>query len=145
MIIHNRLSKTPALDRKALSLRFVYEFARKLPIPMPTGLASGMLSFRQWLYSVYGEDITTAQKHRSIFQQYHRILDTLEEILQENEYLGGEYPSLVDFGFAGPLFRHCASDPTPRKIMYEGYIVFRIFITNLRNLGNKGLQVCMNG
>lgn len=52
------------------------------------------------------------------FDQYERLLETLERILQHSKFIGGDTPTIVDFGFAGPLFRHCSSDPTPRKIMY---------------------------
>ncbi len=49
-------------------------------------------------------------------------LDTLAQfttILRERPYLLGDRPSLADFGFFGPMFRHFSMDPTSARIMRE--------------------------
>ena len=56
----------PALDRHALSERFVYEFGRRFPFPIPQGAVAPFMAFRQWLYSVFGEDIRTASQHEAM-------------------------------------------------------------------------------
>lgn len=49
-------------------------------------------------------------------------LDTLThftEIFRDRPYLLGTRPSLADFGFFGPFFRHFSMDPTSARIMRE--------------------------
>lgn len=43
----------------------------------------------------------------------------MNKILEETPYMLGNYPTLFDFGLAGPMFRHMSSDATPRKIMQQ--------------------------
>ena len=43
----------------------------------------------------------------------------MQGILEKTPFLLGSHPTIVDFGFIGPFFRHFASDPTPRKIMQQ--------------------------
>ncbi len=50
---------------------------------------------------------------------YLRTLDALQAILSRRPFLLGEAPTLADFGFFGPMFRHFGSDPTPAAIMRE--------------------------
>ena len=50
------------------------------------------------------------------------FLDTLSQfntILKTRPYLLGTRPSLADFGFFGPMFRHFSMDPTSARIMRE--------------------------
>jgi hypothetical protein len=75
------------------------------------------MSLRQWLLSCRGEDVTTTAKKQLLKEQYYEMLDILQEILDEQSFLFGNHPTLVDFGFAGPFFRHFSSDFTPRKVM----------------------------
>jgi hypothetical protein len=117
----------PELDGRALSLRFCFEWART-PLPDPrmfwvpnaaTQIKASVLYFRQWLYSVFGEGIDTEEKHRGMMAQYRSILQAFQKILDQDQFLMGSNPTLVDFGFAGPFFRHFSSDPTPRKVMQQ--------------------------
>jgi len=48
---------------------------------------------------------------------YFKTLDQLEAIFAERPYLLGEVPTLADFGFFAPIFRHFSQDPTPAEIM----------------------------
>lgn len=50
---------------------------------------------------------------------YLRTLDALQSILARRPFLLGEAPTLADFGFFGPMFRHFAIDPTPAAIMRD--------------------------
>jgi glutathione S-transferase len=45
--------------------------------------------------------------------------DGLEAILAERPFLLGERPTVADFGFVGPMFRHFAQDPTPAELMRQ--------------------------
>jgi glutathione S-transferase len=44
-------------------------------------------------------------------------LDGLDAILADRPFLLGERPTIVDYGFVGPMFRHFAQDPTPAELM----------------------------
>jgi len=50
---------------------------------------------------------------------YLDTLKHLEAILKTRPYLLGTRPSLADFGFFGPAFRHFAQDPVSGRIMRE--------------------------
>jgi short-subunit dehydrogenase/glutathione S-transferase len=50
---------------------------------------------------------------------YLDTLTHLSGILKTRPYLLGTRPSLADFGFFGPAFRHFAQDPTSARIMRE--------------------------
>jgi len=43
--------------------------------------------------------------------------DCLEAILADRPFLLGERPTIADFGFVGPMFRHFGQDPTPAELM----------------------------
>lgn len=43
--------------------------------------------------------------------------DGLEAILSVRPFLLGDRPTIVDFGFVGPMFRHFFQDPTPAELM----------------------------
>ncbi len=45
--------------------------------------------------------------------------DGLEAVLAERPFLLGDRPTIVDFGFVGPMFRHFAQDPTPAELMRQ--------------------------
>ena len=101
--------------------RFVYEFARDMPgmynLYLPSFLRPSLLSKRQWVLSVHGENINTASKSALIVEQFIDNALALEAILSKKPFLFGNRPTLVDFGFAGPFFRHFSSDATARKIL----------------------------
>ena len=50
---------------------------------------------------------------------YLRALEHLESILATRPFLLGARPSLADFGYFGPMFRHFGCDPTPVAIMRD--------------------------
>lgn len=110
----------PSFDRSVMGLRFTYEFARTTQFRyslIPSCLLPYILSLRQWLLSSYGEGCDTEEKKQVIVDQYYELLEILEEILKDQPYLFGNRPTLIDFAFAGPFFRHFSSDFTPRKVM----------------------------
>lgn len=108
----------PSLDADQLSTRFTYGFARD-GTGVPISLAGKLFKLRQRVLFVYGDGITNEQTHIAVREYYLRLLDILQEIFSKSPYLFGNRPTLADFGFAGPMFRHFSSDPTPRKIMQQ--------------------------
>jgi glutathione S-transferase len=111
----------PDFDASQYGNRFCFEFARKLSpsAPIPRIIRPYILRLRQWLFSVFGEGIESPYQHAIALAQYVNVLDQLEKVLQVSPFLLGNRPTLVDFGFMGPFFRHFASDPTARKIMQQ--------------------------
>jgi len=111
----------PTFDSKQLSLRFTYEFADAPGLSglVPQSLHAPAMLFRQWLFSVFGEGIQEPEQHDIVKSQYLVVLKTLQTILSQTAFLLGSHPTLVDFAFMGPFFRHFASDPTGRKIMQQ--------------------------
>ena len=111
----------PKVDSNVVSTRFVWEFVDNSGLVklIPKFLARWTMSFRQWLFSVYGEGVVDEDQHNIIKSQYYTVLDTLQHTLVQTPFLLGSHPTIVDFGFLGPFFRHFASDPSPRKIMQQ--------------------------
>jgi len=105
----------PEYDRKASSLRFTYEFAREIPENIPLFIRPWVLATRQWLFSCYSEGLHLNDHQQEIREEYLDILRILENVLERQPFLGGAAPTLVDFGFSGSMFRHFASDTTPRQ------------------------------
>lgn len=50
---------------------------------------------------------------------YLNALSAMTLLLKDRRFLLGDAPSLADFGFFGPMFRHFGQDPTPQEIMRE--------------------------
>ena len=62
-------------------------------------------------------DGVSAATRAHVEQTAMRAFDQLETILAERPFLLGERPTIVDFGFVGPMLRHFAQDPTPAELM----------------------------
>ncbi|CAE7600220.1 unnamed protein product, partial [Symbiodinium microadriaticum] len=98
----------------------------------------------QWLVSSYGEDCDNQEKKDVIKKQYLDLLDIMQDILSQQPFLFGNHPTLVDFGFAGPFFRHFSSDFTPRKVMQIRAPAVYEWIARLWNCKHSKLT-CENG
>lgn len=86
------------------------------PIPLPTELLARTFAMRQrraWL----GGDGMWPELSDAIRDLYLEELETLESVLVDRPFLLGGHPSLVDFGFFGPMFRHFACDPDSGRVM----------------------------
>jgi len=110
---------SPDFDSRSMGMRWTYEFARDDPWYVPMVIRPFVLKWRQKFFSVIGEGIYTEEQHAAVQRQYLEVLDALNTILETSPYLMGEKPSIVDFAFTGPFFRHFYSDPSPRKIMEQ--------------------------
>jgi len=87
-------------------------------VQLPKFLMRYLITNRQRKYFTRGDGVTpeTWDHVEKIF------LDTLAQfntILDARPYLLGTRPSLADFGFFGPMFRHFSMDPTSARIMRE--------------------------
>ena len=111
----------PGVDSKVVSTRFVWEFVDRSGFVklLPKSLASSIMIFRQWLFSVFGEGIVEPLQHTIVKSQFYAVMDSLQTILENTPFILGSHPTIADFGLLGPFFRHFSSDPTPRKIMQQ--------------------------
>ncbi len=64
-------------------------------------------------------DGVTPETWDHVEQIYLDALEHLGAIFRTRPYLLGDRPSLADFGFFGPMFRHFGQDPTSMRIMRE--------------------------
>ena len=72
---------------------------------------------RRQLGGFVRRDGVTADTREHVERTAMAAFDALDAILAERPFLLGERPTIVDFGFVGPMFRHFAQDPTPAELM----------------------------
>ena len=87
-------------------------------IPLPGWLKRHLVRSRQRALFTRGDGVS-AQTWAHVEKIYTDTLAQFDSILQVRPYLLGARPSLADFGFFGPMFRHFAMDPTSARIMRE--------------------------
>ena len=112
--LHYRWSFQP--DIRLMGHRIAAEMMRDIPLPL--ALRRAMIIRRQQMKYVAGDGITPATRGH-VESIYLRNLAWLEAILQTRPFLLGDRPTLADFGFMGPMFRHFSLDPTPARIMRD--------------------------
>ncbi|MFT7521536.1 MAG: glutathione S-transferase [Kiritimatiellia bacterium] len=76
------------------------------------------LIWRQRRHYLAGEGITRSNRS-AVERHYLDELDDLNALLTHRDYLLGDRPSLVDFGYFASMFRHFSIDPTPACLMRE--------------------------
>ncbi|MGI9430667.1 MAG: glutathione S-transferase family protein [Myxococcota bacterium] len=64
-------------------------------------------------------DGVNANTRAHVEQTAMAAFDGLEATLATRPFLLGERPTIVDYGFVGPMFRHFAQDPTPAELMRQ--------------------------
>ena len=64
-------------------------------------------------------DGVTADTRGHVERTAMAAFDGLEAILSERPFLLGDRPTIVDFGFVGPMLRHFGQDPTPAALMRQ--------------------------
>jgi glutathione S-transferase len=74
------------------------------------------LTRRQLRGFVRGDGVT-AKTRAHVERTAMTAFDRLEAILAERPFLLGDRPTVADFGFMGPMFRHFGQDPTPAELM----------------------------
>ncbi len=101
-------------DREHASAAIADELMAHMSMPRP--LKRMMIARRQLGGFVRGDGVSkTTRGH--VEQGYLNALDRLEAILEKRPFLLGDQPTIVDFGFVGPMLRHFGQDPTPAEIM----------------------------
>ncbi len=115
------------LWRSAMHYRWSYRYSRELlsnilvdeistPVPFPRFIVRRMIRRRQIKYFTKRDGVT-AETWDHVEQGYFNALDGLSRVLEERPYLLGSKPSIADFGFMAPMFRHFSQDPDPEEIM----------------------------
>jgi len=85
---------------------------------LPRFMKRSAISRRQFRGFVRNDGVTkTTREH--VERTAMAAFDGLEAILAERPFLLGDRPTITDFGFMGPMFRHFAQDPTPAEIMRQ--------------------------
>jgi glutathione S-transferase len=137
--LHYRWSFKP--DAEHLGGRIAREMMRDLPLPL--SVRKALIIRRQKAKYVRGDGVGAASRAH-VENIYLRNLSDLEAIFQKRPFMMGNRPSLVDFAFMGPMFRHFSLDPTPSKIMrdqapgvYEW--VARVWNARASNYGGNNL------
>ena len=87
-------------------------------MPLPGFLKRNLIRNRQRKLFTHGDGVTAATWNH-VEKIYLDTLQQFDTILQARPFLLGERPSLADFGFFGPMFRHFSMDPTSARIMRE--------------------------
>jgi glutathione S-transferase len=87
-------------------------------IPLPGFVKRHLIRSRQRTLFTKGDGVTPATWDH-VEKIYLDSLVQLGAILETRPYLLGTRPSLADFGFFGPMFRHFAQDPPSARIMRE--------------------------
>ncbi len=87
---------------------------------IPTSIIGTYFAWRQKIMFIRRDGITKKNK-KQIEKIYFDQLQALDNILARQPYLLGDRPTLVDFAYFGPMFRHFSIDPEPSKIMQEKY------------------------
>jgi len=101
-------------DRQLLGRRIAGEVMSD--IPLPGALKRWLIRQRQYRFYVRGDGVSSKTRAH-VEGVYLKSLRHLESIFEHRPFLLGERPSLADFGFFAPMFRHFAQDPTPSEIM----------------------------
>jgi glutathione S-transferase len=68
---------------------------------------------KEWLW----DDGVTRANAAAVRDMYMEELDFLQPLLACQPYLLGSHPSVADFGYFGPMFRHFGNDPDPAEVM----------------------------
>ena len=96
--------------------RIAREVLHELPLPTRTVARAFAARQRQaWL----GGDGMHRGVSDAVRDMYFEELRTLTGLLEERPFLLGGRPSLVDFGYFGPMFRHFYCDPDSGRVMRQ--------------------------
>lgn len=102
----------PKISRVTLGRRIASSMIFK-PLAIPLGLYFGRRQLNEWLWHD-GVDKSNSHLVRDMF---FRELEFLEPLFEQQDYVLGNRPSVADFGFFGPMFRHFGNDPVSAEVM----------------------------
>ncbi|MGH1371741.1 MAG: glutathione S-transferase family protein [Cellvibrionaceae bacterium] len=101
-------------------------------LPLPTSLTGYLFKRRQRRLFLSGDGVDK-NTETLVRNQYYSLCESFSDILSEQRFLLGDQPSLVDFAFMGPFFRHYFCDPIPAKIMRDRYPKVLAWVTRMWN------------
>ncbi len=105
---------------------------------LPRFLKRFVLTRRQYRGFVEGDGVDDSTRAH-VEHGYLTALDRLEAIFAQRPFVLGRSPTIVDFAFVGPMFRHFGQDPTPAEIMRArapGVYEWVARMWNLRDTGD---------
>ncbi len=124
----------PKLSRRTVG----YKIGKEIINPFLASPAGWYFAHRQLREWVWGDGVNrdnSAQVRDMLFREF----ELLEPLLASRPFLLGQQPSIADFGYFGPMFRHFGNDPDPAEVMrreapntYEW--VARLWNTRQQNL-----------
>lgn len=117
------------LWRPAMHYRWNYSYDRELAasvltdeltahVRLPRFWKRRMIMKRQLGGFVTGDGVRN-ETWNHVEAGYLTALSNMSLLLKDRAFLLGDAPSLADFGFFAPMFRHFGQDPTPQEIMRE--------------------------
>ena len=106
----------PPATRRLLMRRIGEEVLPDFPTP---SWLSGWYYGRRQIATYLKGDGLSAETAPVIEKHYLDLLDAMSALLEDQPFLLGSHPSLVDIGLFGPMFRHYAQDPAPSRVMEE--------------------------
>jgi len=106
----------PVESRRLLMRRIGHEVLGDFPAP--DWLAGWYYGRRQIATYLKGDGLSP-ETEPHIRQHYLDLLDNMSLLLEDQPFLLGSHPTLVDVALFGPMFRHYAQDPTPSRVMEE--------------------------
>ncbi|HIG01759.1 MAG TPA: glutathione S-transferase [Myxococcales bacterium] len=83
---------------------------------IPRWLGRRFLTQRQRAGFVRGDGVTR-ETWDHVERGYLTVLDRLEAIFNQRDFVLGDSPTIADIGLMGPMLRHFGQDPTPAEIM----------------------------
>lgn len=103
----------PMPSRLALGRRI----AESVALPgVPKAAFAHFFAWRQRRIWLWGDGVDRGNA-TAVRNLYLEELDLLEAVLQRQPFLLGDTPSVADFGYCGPMFRHFGNDPDPAEFM----------------------------
>ena len=106
----------PPETRRLLMSRIGREVLADFPGP---SWLSGWYYGRRQIATYLDGDGLDPETEPVVRRSYLELLDAMSEILDDQPFLLGSHPSLVDIGLFGPMFRHYAQDPAPSMVMAD--------------------------
>ncbi len=117
------------LWRPSMHYRWSYSHSRELAASVITDEELDHMSLPRWLKRIMIKrrqrggfvigDGVRAETWDHVEAGYFTALDTMTRMLNDRRFLLGDAPSIADFGFMGPMFRHFGQDPTPAVLMRD--------------------------
>ncbi|MCD8521777.1 MAG: glutathione S-transferase [Saccharospirillaceae bacterium] len=101
----------PKISRATMGRRIVKVYSKHFAIPL--GYYFGRRQLNEWLWN------DGVDKHNSndVRDMLFHELAFLEPLLEDQPYLMGSHPSIADFGYFGPFFRHFGNDPISAEVI----------------------------